>query len=546
VWQGTEQLVYQGSGSGSFTVSASGTSATPGAASKAGADCVYGDISSFTADSGAIEFSIAINGLDGASRTLTKLQSFTKAKAGADGVNGVDGKDGKDGSNGATGPRTATGYLYYQSSAPSMPSKPTASSFNFSTGKFSTVTTGWNVTPPTFEAGNTNKYWYCFFSVRETSYGGGQSVTINDATQGMGFSGLVTFSGSEITNGSNSFDYTQIDGGWIKTGTIAADRIGTGKLTITDTEVTGNYTSDLDLGSFRAPFKLASSNTVNNVGVHIEKTGNSGYGSASLYVISKSSSKSAYCIFATNQNNETFGTGVTGVSYSTSGFGVAGEVKYANSTAAGVRGSAPAGGIAISGLGDLSINGNGYISGTLNVPGGVAPFTGKHVAILPAEVPYELGDIAVDTSRVIKLDWSNTVTGVSISSSASDKAAIGVFSSQAFEIPELETAMDVPEVGSFLSVFRSIGLGDETMEEIRAEGSRLVFINSVGEGQVSVCGQNGDIEIGDLIVTSDLPGKGMKQTDDIVRNYTVAKSRESVTFSRPDEVKQVACIYLCG
>jgi hypothetical protein len=43
-----------------------------------------------------------------------------------------------------------------------------------------------------------------------------------------------------------------------------------------------------------------------------------------------------------------------------------------------------------------------------------------------------------------------------------------------------------------------------------------------------------------------MPGKGMKQDDDIVRNYTVAKSREAVTFSSPEEVKQIACIYLCG
>ena len=38
----------------------------------------------------------------------------------------------------------------------------------------------------------------------------------------------------------------------------------------------------------------------------------------------------------------------------------------------------------------------------------------------------------------------------------------------------------------------------------------------------------------------------MKQADDIVRSYTVAKAREDVTFSGPDDIKLVACIYLCG
>ena len=72
------------------------------------------------------------------------------------------------------------------------------------------------------------------------------------------------------------------------------------------------------------------------------------------------------------------------------------------------------------------------------------------------------------------------------------------------------------------------------------------LINSVGEGMLNVCGENGDIEAGDLIVSSNMRGKGMKQDDDIVRSITVAKARESVTFKDKNEVKQIACIYLCG
>ena len=40
---------------------------------------------------------------------------------------------------------------------------------------------------------------------------------------------------------------------------------------------------------------------------------------------------------------------------------------------------------------------------------------------------------------------------------------------------------------------------------------RVISVNSVGEGGVLVCGENGDIASGDLIVASSLPGKGMKQ-----------------------------------
>jgi hypothetical protein len=76
--------------------------------------------------------------------------------------------------------------------------------------------------------------------------------------------------------------------------------------------------------------------------------------------------------------------------------------------------------------------------------------------------------------------------------------------------------------------------------------NKYININSLGEGQVNVCGENGNIEVGDLITTSSMPGKGMKQADDIIRNYTVGKAREAVTFSSPTEVKQIAVIYHCG
>jgi hypothetical protein len=73
-----------------------------------------------------------------------------------------------------------------------------------------------------------------------------------------------------------------------------------------------------------------------------------------------------------------------------------------------------------------------------------------------------------------------------------------------------------------------------------------VVINALGEGSINVCGEGGDIQVGDLIVTSSTPGKGMRQADDIVRSYTVAKAREAVTFDSPGDIETVACIYLCG
>ena len=75
---------------------------------------------------------------------------------------------------------------------------------------------------------------------------------------------------------------------------------------------------------------------------------------------------------------------------------------------------------------------------------------------------------------------------------------------------------------------------------------RCVGFNAIGEGTINVCGEGGNISIGDLIVTSSIAGKGMKQGDDIVRSITVAKARESVIFSGATDVKTIACIYLSG
>jgi hypothetical protein len=88
-------------------------------------------------------------------------------------------------------------------------------------------------------------------------------------------------------------------------------------------------------------------------------------------------------------------------------------------------------------------------------------------------------------------------------------------------------------------------LDTAVLDELMLDYKRVIF-NALGEGMVNVCGENGDIEAGDYITTSNTLGKGMKQSDDVTHNYTVAKARESVTFTSPDEVKMVACIYLCG
>ena len=67
---------------------------------------------------------------------------------------------------------------------------------------------------------------------------------------------------------------------------------------------------------------------------------------------------------------------------------------------------------------------------------------------------------------------------------------------------------------------------------------------------------NGNLENGDYITTSPIEGIGMKQDDDLLHNYTVAKITQDEDFSsgfstcqygsQTYKNKLVGCTYHCG
>ena len=156
---------------------------------------------------------------------------------------------------------------------------------------------------------------------------------------------------------------------------------------------------------------------------------------------------------------------------------------------------------------------------------GYLPFTGQHQALIENDAVFEIGDIVYDVCVVYKQDINNVMFEVAVSDTA-NQSAIGVISS-------------VRPVDEF-------SILPETMWETLAGTKNFVTINAVGEGQINVCGEGGNIQPGDLLVVSSMAGKGMKQSDDIVRNVTIAKARESASFSSATDQKQIACIYMCG
>jgi hypothetical protein len=193
-----------------------------------------------------------------------------------------------------------------------------------------------------------------------------------------------------------------------------------------------------------------------------------------------------------------------------------------------------------------NFTGNVNVTGDITATGTITPFTGSHDGVLDDVIEPELGDILVDVSVIAKESVNDTLTRMDLSSAA-NQCAIGVYSGNRQDT-YLPLAISEPGTPIVVTPYTSIP-GDRVLKPDYAhllDESRIIACNSVGEGQINVCGENGNIAAGDLIVTSSIAGKGMKQSDDIIRAKTVSKAREAVTFTDPTQVKMIACIYLCG
>jgi len=456
-------------------------------------------------------------------------------------------------------PQNQTGYVYYQTSTSSNPGTPTATAYNFSDGSFTGLTAGWGINPPT--VGGSSQIWYSRFTVTETSAGSGSGSPSFAATQqGYGFVGLVTFSSSTtLTDGSNSFNsatkvnvggaaydvntnLTTINGGQITSGTITANQIAAN--TITSAEIqSGSLTVDrIQSGtsstSSGRTFGLGAGGTVN--GFNAAGVFTSSTSSAAGLIVGTTQSVGA-ALAAANSLNTSGHVAIIGYGNTTTSYtgavtnGILGEPNY------GARGYHNSSGkYAQLGTSSYSV----YANSDIYCNGSYLPFTGVHDALLDDQESVEVGDILVDVSIEAKSDVSNVISLVSRSSSPNQKTAIGVFSGYSPDDHIPVTLQVVTPANPDDKVpTPTIAIGEAYVGLL--QDNDMVYVNAVGEGQINVCGENGNIQPGDLIVTSSVPGKGMKQNDDIIRSCTVAKARESATFSG-NETAQIACIYLCG
>lgn len=167
--------------------------------------------------------------------------------------------------------------------------------------------------------------------------------------------------------------------------------------------------------------------------------------------------------------------------------------------------------------------------------GGYGPFTGCHDAFVRKDVTLEIGDVMVSTGRVLARGdgIDNTILELAIAETSADPRVFGVVTKRVpFDPSSPLAGLPLPKNGDVGFVRRWL-----------AANFDRVTVNGLGEGQMLVCGRNGNIANGDLIQSSELAGKGERQDDGIFRSCTVAKAFESVTFDHPDQVKLIACAY---
>jgi hypothetical protein len=150
-------------------------------------------------------------------------------------------------------------------------------------------------------------------------------------------------------------------------------------------------------------------------------------------------------------------------------------------------------------------------------------FTGCHIIELIPDISPIVGMIMSSTGNCTIYSILNTIPQTNISNVMNDKAVFGIYSGS--EIKNNQT---------------------------------LHYVASIGEGCILVSNITGEIQNGDYITSSTIPGYGCLQADDLMHSYTVAKCTQNINWDDitenilcPEDGKMyksimVACTYHCG
>ena len=172
-----------------------------------------------------------------------------------------------------------------------------------------------------------------------------------------------------------------------------------------------------------------------------------------------------------------------------------------------------------------------YFEGAVTTSSDMTFFTGQHGCI-PNDTT-----IQTNISDYIGLivSSSGSYNSVNLSNEQSLTGKSGITINNSLPIVALSTIQQDKKVFGVISASEDPSgnsriYGPGPFKRNRNRPDTRLFINSVGEGAIWVTDYNGNLDNGDYITTSPITGYGMKQNDDILRNYTVAKITMDCNF----------------
>ena len=294
--------------------------------------------------------------------------------------------------------------------------------------------------------------------------------------------------------------------------------------------------NNLMLGSFAGQYAGAKSYCIHNVFIG-SKVGQTNHGSGNILLGNETDLAKNEDAGATTYNNK-FAV------YKTNFTGVPSNPLLGGDFAAGVLGVNTIDPVSLfTGTNDITVKINETKTKMVVNGGAIAKsfssFTGTHKILLDDGVSsIKPGMIVVSTGKVRKDDMIDTVVTVNTSNIALNKAVYGIYSH--FE-------ENMATNGEQEKIIDSNGnIVDNPNYQFKKVKTH--YSASLGEGCILVTNVNGNIENGDYITTSNIAGYGMKQDDDILHNYTVAKCTEDVDWSDSSDIQYqlVGCTYHCG
>jgi hypothetical protein len=151
----------------------------------------------------------------------------------------------------------------------------------------------------------------------------------------------------------------------------------------------------------------------------------------------------------------------------------------------------------------------------------VAPGTPQ---LVPGMLVVSRGQYA-DLSGATTIDVDNAIPVIDLTSSSNDPTAFGVVS---YVEPSGADTRDC-----------QIGFLKFTVPAV----SPRAIVNTSGQGGILVCDSNGNIDNGDLLVSSATPGYAMRQGTDVYTAATVAKATCDFRFTGQTSSALIGCVY---